>query len=137
MNIELLNKALNNENNEGMICLTSNIIENTKTKIYDIICLNGNEIIKIDNQLQNYIYVDTIDKLKIGHYIRWINNKKKYLNRGGILKEINISNESINLIIKSFNGKCFTLIFNDNFVFQKLSNQENVLLKALDFINGH
>ena len=136
MNIdtELLNKALENSNNDDIINLTYDIIENSKIKLYRIINLDDCEKVKFQNQLKNYIFIDTIDKLKIGNYLRWIKVEEKYLYKGGFLLDIIISNENINLLMKNITNKTFTIVFNDIYLFKKISNQENIILKAMEYL---
>jgi hypothetical protein len=131
---ELLNKALENSNNDDIINLTYDIIENSKIKLYRIINLDDCEIVKIQNQLKNYIFIDTIDKLKIGNYLRWIKVEEKYLYKGGFLLDIIIANENINLLMKNITNKTFTIVFNDIYLFKKISNQENIILKAMEYL---
>jgi hypothetical protein len=132
MDTELLNKALENINNEDIINLTYDIIEKSKIKLYKQ--LNINEIDKLRKQLENYIFIDTIDKLKIGNYLRWIKYEDKYLYKGGFLIDISIGNENINLLMKNILNKTFTIIFNNLYVFKKLSNQENIILQAMEYL---
>jgi hypothetical protein len=133
LNFELLNKALDNDNNEDILQLSNTLIKNIKTRVYLVIGIDDqNEIIKIDNKLKDYIYIDTIDKLKLGNYLRWFKNFETQLQQGGFLKEINIANEKINLVMKSITNKTFIVCFNDIVVFRKLSKEEQILLIALE-----
>ena len=150
MDIELLNKALENNENETIFDYLSNhSITNIKNKVYyKLLKLNGqlngkldeNDILKLNKQLENYIYIDTIDKLKIGNYLRWIsykNNECFLLNKGGFLENININdkNDNINIMIKTITNKYFTLNFNTNFIFKKLTKQESIIFEAIKFLH--
>lgn len=133
LDFELLNKALDNDKNEDIIYLSMTTIQNIKEKMYMTLCINHeNDIIKINKQLRYYMYVDTIDKLKLGDYLRWFKNNETYLQQGGFLKDVTISNENINLVMKSINNRSFTISFNDIYVFRKITNQEQILLKAIE-----
>jgi hypothetical protein len=146
--IELLNKALENDKNDEIIHLTFQKIQNHKFKLFHFLNItNENIIIKLNNQLKNYIYIDTIDKLKTGNYIRWLNdnidyndyndNKNDLLNKGGFLKEINIGKKNnINLIIKGLYSKNFTINFNEIHIFKKITNQENIILQTLQYLHS-
>jgi len=131
---EMLNKALENSNNDDIINLSYDIIEKSKIKLYRIINMNDSEIVKLKKQLENYIFIDTIDKLKIGNYLRWFKVEEKYLYKGGFLMDIIIANENINLLMKNITNKSFTIVFNNIYLFKKLSNQENIILKAMEYL---
>jgi len=131
---ELLNKALENSNNDDIINLTYDIIEKSKIKLYKIINVNDCEILKFKHQLKNYIFIDTIDKLKIGNYLRWFKVEEKYLYKGGFLIDIIVANENINLLMKNITNRSFTIVFNHIYLFKKLSNQENIILKAMEYL---
>ena len=131
---ELLNKALENSNNDDIINLTYDIIEKSKIKLYKIINVNDCEILKFKNQLKNYIFIYTIDKLKIGNYLRWFKVEEKYLYKGGFLIDIIVANENINLLMKNITNRSFTIVFNHIYLFKKLSNQENIILKAMEYL---
>ena len=96
--------------------------------------MNDSEIVKLKKQLENYIFIDTIDKLKIGNYLRWFKVEEKYLYKGGFLMDIIIANENINLLMKNITNKSFTIVFNNIYLFKKLSNQENIILKAMEYL---
>lgn len=140
-NVDLLQKALENEKNENIMKLTTKKIEKIKRKVLE-------KIVKIDNKqtitlylskLKDYIYVDSIDNLKQGSYLRWIYHDdasgKKDLNAGGILTEVKILDNEIQLVIKNFRNKYYTLKFDDLITFQKLNNQELIILLAMDFLH--
>jgi hypothetical protein len=81
--------------------------------------------------------VDEMDELKYGTYIRWIpiediNNLK--LSKGAIFCEIKITNEGVIFICKNYVGRHFRLAMDKNLIFQKLTEQELVLLSALDHL---
>jgi hypothetical protein len=150
IDIELLNKALENDKNDEIIHLTFQKIQNHKFKLFHFLNItNENIIIKLNTQLKNYIYIDTIDKLKTGNYIRWLNDNIDYndyndynahkndlLNKGGFLKEINIGKKNnINLIIKGLYSKNFTINFNEIHIFKKITNQENIILQTLQYLH--
>ena len=56
------------------------------------------------------------------------------LSNGGIVCDIKI-NEGINIICRNNMHRFFQLKMGECLVFQKLSQQEQVILKALDYLN--
>jgi hypothetical protein len=134
MDPEYLLKALNNNNNEYVFELTSQKIIKIKQKILETIPLNKNQKKVLEEKLKNYIYIDSVNKLKLGSYVRWLNKDEEELNKGAFLSSVYISNDNIHIVLKNFNKSLFTLNFYDVILFQKLSQQENVLLEALDIL---
>jgi len=136
--IEYLQKALNNENNESLVNLTFNIIKSQKKEIINKLNLSdkiSNELLK---KLDNYRYVEEIQEIQYGNYIRWINinnPENLKLTNGGILCEIKIE-DNIYLVIKNFRNRHFQINMEENLLFQKLSNQELVILYALEYVNN-
>ena len=72
-----------------------------------------------------------------GRYIRWINitnptNIK--LTNGGILCEIKIE-DYVSLVMKNNINQFFQINLDENLIFQKLTDQEKVILYAIDLVN--
>jgi len=135
--IQYLEKAINNEKNEFIVDLTFDKIERKKKEILDELNLSKKETRELFKKLDNYRYVEEIQELQYGNYIRWINltnpdNLK--LATGGILCEIKIE-DNIYLVIKNFMNRHFQINMDENLLFQKLSEQEMILLYALDYVN--
>ena len=97
----------------------------TKSKLKDFL-----------KKLEYYKYVDEMNDLKYGTYIRWIplNDPQNIeLEKGAIFCEMNITDDGVKLVCKNFGykSKYFNITFDENLVFQKLTDQEVVLLSAL------
>ena len=135
--IPLLEKSLNNNNNKNISTLTFDTINKEKELIINELNLskkNTNELLK---KLKDYQYIDEYPQLIEGRYIRWINIKNPddiKLTNGGILCEIKI-NDSIVLIMKNKNNVFFQIKLDETLVFQRLTNQEKIILYAIDLIN--
>lgn len=135
--IEYLEKAINNEKNESLVNLTFNKIDKKKKEILNELELSKKENKELLKKLDNYRYVEEIPELQYGNYIRWINLNKPdnlKLAKGGILCEIKIE-DNIYLVIKNYMNKYFQINMEENLLFQKLSDQEMVILYALEYIN--
>ena len=138
MNVENLLKALDNEKNSKLLNLTTKKVMDMKLNILKELQLSKKEIIEISKKLKNYMYIDEINELRDGSYIRWIsikNPSKLFLTRGAVLCEIKITDNEIQLICKSFTNSFFSLKMDENIIFQKLTDQEQVLLLALEQLN--
>ena len=123
-----------------------------KYKLHDlnteIIKIRKNEILKqiLDDKelkhykdiLDEYRYVDEVDELRIGSYIRYFVLKEKEnelkLMRGGFIVDIIASKENIMILLKN-NGIFWKIKINNCVIFQKNTKQEDVLIKILDHLN--
>ena len=54
---------------------------------------------------------------------------------GGVLCEIKVE-DNINLVFKNFMNRYFQINMEENLLFQKLSDQERVILYALDHLES-
>ena len=138
MNIELLEQALENEDNYNIAKTTSQEIKNKKNDILQKLQLNKDNIKLYHKKLRDYIYVETIKDLKYGATIRWINLKQFEnikITNGGILCDIKANNNGISLVIKLYNNHFINVIFNENLIFQLLNQEEKLILKALTLLS--
>jgi hypothetical protein len=139
MNIPKLMKALDDESNESLFNFTTAKIREMNLKIIQELHLSKTETIDIYNKLKEYKYVDEMNDLKYGLYIRWIpidDPTNIYLTKGAIFCEMKILDEGVFCICKNFGfpTRHFQISMDRNLVFQKLSEQELVLLSALDHL---
>lgn len=117
--------------------LTSSKIKEYKNNILQKMGLEGSMVKKYHKILKDYKYVDEIDELIIGRYIRWFNlndldNHKLY--NGLILTNIEYKNQTIVLICKNFRNQFFNIKMNESLIFQKMTYKEQLLIQILDQI---
>ena len=137
MDIEQLLKALDNEENGKLMNMTTEKIKKMNLEVLKELQLPRETLVDYMRKLKGYIYVEEIQDLKQGGFIRWINIKDPenlYLTAGGILSEIKVSDTGINIICKSFSKRYYQIQMEEALIFQKLSGQEQVLLSALDHL---
>lgn len=137
---EVLNQAIDDESNETLLGLTTLKIKEMNLKVINELGLPKDEAISIMRKLNDYKYIDEMDDLKYGTYIRWIKlNDPDDLNltKGAIFSDIKITDQGVNLICKNFgdSSKRFTIKMDECLIFRKLTNQELVLLSALDHLS--
>jgi len=135
-NMALL-KALENDNNSNIINLTNSIIKNVKNDVIQKLQLKRDEIKELHTKLKDYRYINEINDINYGFYIRWINLKDiddLNLNRGAFISEIKITDNGIMIICKTRLNRHFQIKFDENLIFQKISPQEQVILKILDVL---
>ena len=137
INTELLAKALDNEDNESLMNLTNKKIKEINLNILKELHLPRDITLAYMKKLNGYRYIDDIQDVKYGSFIKWIPiQDPSYLplNVGGIVCEIKITNDGMALICKNFMHRYYQINMDESLVFQKLSNQEQVLLSALDHL---
>lgn len=88
------------------------------------------------DKLAGYMYVDTLRELKLGRFIRWINSSKK-LTAGGFAVSIDFINEKSYILCRGINGRPFKITFDNNTIFQLMSEEEQMLLSALDMTDDN
>ena len=102
--------------------------------------LSKKETTDIFNKLKNYKYVDEMNELKYGAYIRWIpidDPTNIHLTKGCIFCELKITDNGVFCVCKNYgySNKRFIISLDKNLIFQKLTDQEMVLLSALDHLS--
>lgn len=141
LDIEKLLTALDNEDNASVIQLNYEKIAKDKNDILQKLHLPKEQLKMLNKQVKTYRHVDNLDDLRYGSYIRWIslktNNKSEIkLTNGGLLCHMKQVGEDIHLVCKNRLGFMFQLNMSENIVFQKLNEQELVILSALKYLDG-
>jgi len=134
----LLMKALENNKNETIIHLTSEKIKNMNLKILNELYLNKEITKKYLTKLKNYKYIDELNDIKIGAFIKWIpitNPDYLPLNLGGFISEIKMDDEGTIIVLKNFMNNYYQIKIDECLIFQKLTSQELIILNALDYLS--
>tara|TARA_B100001093_G_C26813327_1_gene1008522 strand:+ start:1368 stop:1790 length:423 start_codon:yes stop_codon:yes gene_type:complete len=130
---EYLKKALDNENNESIMELSIQDIKSQKNDILQKLNLSREILRENLKKLKEYRYVNNINDLNYGSFIRWINLTKYdnlILTNGGIVCDIKINN-GIEILCRNNYNRFFQIKFDENLIFQKLNNQEKIILQVL------
>jgi hypothetical protein len=118
---------------------TSHEIKIMKNNILQRLMFDKDEMKHYNKLLTNYRYIDEIDELKYGSYIRWFNINKnttlKLLN-GGFIIDITTKKDDIIILCKNGLNRLFNLKMNECIIFQKNTTQEEVLISILDHVTG-
>ena len=137
--MQYIEKIITNETNESITNLTFQEIDIKKKEIIDELDLSKNLSKELFEKLAYYRYIDEFPELQVGRYIRWINitNPEHIkLTRGGILCTVKIE-DNIALVIKSNTNYFFQINMEENLIFQRFSDQENIILYAIDYLNNN
>jgi len=137
MDIHHLLHALNNENNETIVELDYSTIAKHKNDLLQQLKLPRDDLIKFQKQLKQYRCVNNLEDLRFGSYVRWIplkNPENIKLTNGGIVCDIKEINKDIHIKCKNRMNMMFQIKMSEIILFQKISDQEQVILKALKYL---
>jgi len=132
----LLN-ALENETNSSIMNLTSRKIKEYKNTILQQLQLPRDRLKQYHKKLKYYRYCSDLSHIQYGYYIRWISLKdptSMYLTNGGIICDVKILNNQIQILCKNNRNWMMQIKFDEAVIFQKLSDQERVILGILDYL---
>ena len=140
MDVNKLLKALDDETNETLFNFTSDKIKEMNLNVLKELQLPRKDTLEILRKLQDYKYVDEMNDLKYGAYIRWIpieDPTNICLTKGALFCEMKITDDGVFCICKNygFNSRHFQISMDKNLIFQRLTDQELVLLSALDHLS--
>jgi hypothetical protein len=140
MDINKLLKALDDDSNETLLNFTTKSNREMTLKILKELELSKQETINIFNKLKDYKYVDEMNDLKYGTFIRWIAIEEPtniFLTKGALFCEMKITDNGVFCVCKNygFSSRHFQISMDKNLIFQKLTHQELVLLTALDHLS--
>ena len=139
ININKVLDALENETNASIIELTTQKIKQQKNDMLQKLQLPRDKLKTFHKKLQNYRYCSDLKDLQYGYYLRWIrltNPDKITLTNGGILCEVKfVKKQAIHLLCKNTRNMIFQFKFDECLVFQKLTQQEHVILNVLDYLD--
>ena len=108
MDVNKLLKALDDDSNETLLNFTSDKIKEMNLNIIKELQLPRKDTLDIMNKLRDYKYVDEMNELKCGTYLRWINIDNPnsiILSKGAVFCELKITNEGVFLICKNYGFK--------------------------------
>jgi hypothetical protein len=136
MDFKEILKAAENDKNSHILNLTT--IKNHKIKINILseLSLTKTELMYYMKKLKTYRYVDQMDELKPGGFIRWIDIRNPddiSLSNVAIFCECKITDLGISIVYKNFQGKKqYEFKMEEALIFEKLSYQEEILMKIMD-----
>jgi len=139
LDVNNLLKALDNEDHVNLLNTNSSQLAKEKNDILQKLHLPREELKKIHKKLNQYRYVDELSDLKYGQYLRWINisnPEKLFLTTGGIFLDLKLLDTGTHIMCKNNMNRIFQIKMDECIVFQKMSNQELIILSALDYLNS-
>jgi hypothetical protein len=164
MDIATLDRALEDESNASIMTTTHAEIKKKKNDILQKLQIKGVALRTMHATLIGYKYIETFDQLRRGRYIRWISLKrpeKLSLTNGAHICNVNVQyidtasqrrdddvdeedDADVGAVECKSCVKCkvirngrvlfFNLDFDENIIFQKITEQEWVILDAIDYL---
>ena len=138
LDAEKLNHALNNQSTSDIIDVDFKQIEKDKLDILKQLPLTKTALAELMKKLKLYRNVNTLQEIHYGRYIRWIpltKGPEVKLTNGGILCNIKTDKGEVTLVFKNKINSFFQINLTDNIVFQKLTDQELVILTAINCLS--
>ena len=139
LNVEDLLKALDNENNTGIAGLTTSKIKKEKNDILQKLQLSGQELKDLHARLKDYRYINELNDIQLGRYIRWIplntDTAEINLTKGAFIVNTFLNDDGASLVCRNTYRQPVIVKFDNILIFQKLSEQEQILIAAIDFLD--
>ena len=91
---------------------------------------------ELETKLEKYRFIDGINELTYGGYIRWINfNDDDYkLKIGGYICDVMITSSGVIIKCKNRTNRMFQINMSNCIVFQMITEQEHIVLSTLEHL---
>ena len=139
MDTEKLMKSLEYDVHEDILNTTSSLIAKEKNDILQSMQFNRTQLKEYHKKLKNYRFVDEINQLKYGNYLRWFNIRDPdniKLTNGAFFSEFKLLSSGCQLLLKTNTNKLIQIKMDECIIFQKLSDQEQIILSAVNHLNS-
>jgi len=136
---ELLGQALENDDNQSLMNLDHAKIKCIKNDMLQKLQLPREKLKGLHNSLKNYRYVDEISDLHYGSYIRWLkltDPEKLKLTKGAFICDIKILDDGVSLLCRGHANSMMQIKMNECYIFQKLNDEEQIILSVMDHLRG-
>lgn len=149
--LEYLKQALDNENNNSIYDETNSSILLKKKMVISQFDLSKEKMSTLLTQLKNYRYVEDLNDLRTGSYLRWVyigdsendnelfddDDEDFHLNKGAVFCKTTIKTDGLYIVCKTYQGRFFQFPMSGDYVFfQKLSVQEQTILNTIDAVSS-
>jgi hypothetical protein len=108
--------------------------EKTNKNILSELHLTNKETNNILNKLKNYKYVEEVDDLKYGAFIRWIvltDPDNLNLRQSCMICNVKFTDNGTIISCKNFMQKHYTIKMDECFIFQKISDEEKAMIEII------
>ena len=137
LDIQYILNAVDNDNNESIMKYTMEQISAMKNDVLQQLQLPREELKVIHKKLKAYRYVNDLTDLRYGNYIRWVTLKDPNnirLTNGGLICDTKFMQTGVHILCKNKMNRMFQIKFDENLIFQKLSDQEQIILDVIKYL---
>jgi len=140
LDVDAILSAMSKNENTTIANLTLQKIDDRRSSILSNLELEPIKYEEFSRKLQLYRVIETPQELRHGRLIRWIPLKslpKPYLTLGGTIFGIkqNLEDGLHQVTIRNVKGFVFQIKFELNVVFQRLSKEELLILRAVEYVS--
>jgi hypothetical protein len=142
LDINAILSAMNNAENNTIAGTTLKNIAARRREILSSMSLTPEKMEEFERKLQMYRVIESPHDLKHNQLIRWIPLRsletRPYLTLGGTLFRVreNIEEGIHNITIRNVKHFVFNIKFELNVVFQRLSKEELLILRVVEYVDG-
>lgn len=97
--------------------------------------LNKKEMNNMLTKLKNYKYVEEVDGLKYGAFIRWIDlidPENLALHNSCMICEIKFTDSGTIILCKNFMHRYHSIKMDECLIFQKITNEEQIMIEMIE-----
>ena len=84
--------------------------------------------------LKGYKYIDELQDMNEGSFIRWVHLERRKLTNGAFLVRVDIRDDGIYLLMRNSFNKMFSIWADECLIFQKMTAQEKIVLTAMNHV---
>jgi len=113
----------------------SEINNNINKRVLSELHLSRKEMADMLKKLENYKYVEEVDDLKYGAFIRWIplaDPDNLPLHYAGMICEIKFTDGGTIISCKNFMHRHYTIKMDECLIFQKFTNEEKLMMEMVE-----
>jgi hypothetical protein len=136
--LQYLLKAVDNDDNKSLEGQTLSSIKSTvNNMLQQLPNMKGEVLKKTVKKLDEYRFIEDLDALRFGGYTRWFNltADEPQLTNGGIVCDMIVGETGVVVKCKNRMGRIFSFNLSECLVFQKLSDQEKIILFAVEYLS--
>jgi hypothetical protein len=137
LDVETLLDKIENQNNHYLDNKTVEIIAQDIFVSLQQLNLSNALYTSFCQRLTGYRVIERVCDLRNGKNTRWIKRTQIYTNKsltnGGILTNIKITNNGVQLLCMTSNRRFFNILYDDCIIFQNLSMEEQLILMSHEY----
>ncbi len=135
MNLSEIVKKYNKKDHGTFKEYFSMMNDNINKNVLSDLQLNRKEINNMIDKLKNYKYIEEVDDLKYGAFIRWIvltDTDNLALQHAGMICNIKFTNTETIISCKNFMQKYYTIKLDECLIFQKITDEEKIMIEMIE-----